>query len=67
MIEWITKNYQWIFSGIGVLIISTIIMFLFKSKKKGHEIIQKQKSGKNSINIQSTKNIKIKDSFRNEG
>ncbi len=67
MITWITKNYQWIFSGIGVLIISTLISLIFKSKKRKHRMIQKQQSGKNSINIQSTKEIKIKNSFKNEG
>lgn len=67
MIDWITKNYQWIFSGIGVLIVSFLITFLFKSKSKGKQSIQKQQSGKNSVNIQSTKDIKIKDSFKNEG
>jgi len=46
--EWIMNNKEWIFSGIGVAIISLIIgLFLKKKSTK-----MKQKSGDSSINIQ---------------
>ena len=51
--KWIANNKEWVFSGIGVLIISLIIGIIIK---KNHTIIMKQKSGNNSINIQSSGN-----------
>ena len=53
LVDWILNNKHWIFSGIGVLIISLIIGIIIK---KNHTIIMKQKSGNNSINIQSSGN-----------
>jgi len=53
--EWIINNKEWIFSGIGVFIISLLLTKLFK---KSH--IQKQKSGKNSTNYQASGDINIK-------
>jgi predicted tellurium resistance membrane protein TerC len=64
MIDWITKNYQWIFSGIGVLFISMIANLIFKKRKQSQKITQNQNSGNNSVNIQTTKKIIIKDSFK---
>jgi predicted tellurium resistance membrane protein TerC len=64
MIDWITKNYQWIFSGIGVLLISMIANLIFKKRKQSQKITQNQNSGNNSVNIQTTKKIIIKDSFK---
>lgn len=46
--EWIINNKEWIFSGIGVTFISLIIGLLWKNKST----TMKQKSGKNSTNIQ---------------
>jgi hypothetical protein len=46
--EWIINNKEWIFSGAGVAIISLIIGLLLKNKSTK----MKQKSGKDSINIQ---------------
>lgn len=48
--EWIIENKEWIFSGVGVVVISTIVGFLFNKNQKA--IKMKQKSGKNSTNIQ---------------
>lgn len=46
ILETIATNKEWVFSGIGVFAIG----FLFTKKRPS--IIQKQKSGNNSINIQ---------------
>lgn len=48
--EW----YEWAFSGIGVFIVG---LFFVKKQKLQKQV---QKSGKNSINIQSGKNTNIK-------
>ncbi|MCG3697735.1 hypothetical protein [Aliarcobacter butzleri] len=53
IIDWISKHYEWIFSGIGVFLIS--LFFL----KKGNR--QNQKSGNNSTNIQVGGDLNIKD------
>lgn len=45
-------NIEWIFSGIGVFVISGIISLLIKKKNKGYSINMKQKSGSHSTNIQ---------------
>lgn len=49
--EWILANKEWIFSGIGVLIVGLLIN-LFKGKKDLKATKMKQKSGSNSSNIQ---------------
>lgn len=49
--EWIINNKEWIFSGIG----AAVLGLLFSSKS----ISQKQRGGKNSINIQAGENITI--------
>lgn len=55
--EWIVNNKEWLFSGIGVVLISTILGFVFL--KKGG-ISQTQKVGKNSTSYQSARDIIIK-------
>jgi len=55
--EWISNNYTWVFSGIGIFILSGIITFF---KRKGNNTIkQKQRSGKNSTNIQAGGNVEF--------
>ena len=57
MISWLVVNKQWVFSGIGVFVISCIFM-LFRSKK--HEKLrQTQISGGDSTNIQAGQNVNI--------
>jgi len=56
--EWIINNKEWLFSGIGVFTVSTIIGFMFNKKNSTK---QTQKSGKNSTNYQSGRDIIIKD------
>ena len=50
--DWFFTNIEWIFSGIGVFILS---IFFIKNKNK-----QIQKSGDNSTNIQVGGNADIK-------
>lgn len=53
-------EYKWLieilFSGLG----TTILGYIFFKQWKYRQSIQKQKSGKNSINIQAGRDIKIK-------
>jgi len=43
MIDFITKNYQWIFSGIGVMVISVIITLLTKKRSIKNKIARDSK------------------------
>ena len=58
--EWIAKNTEWIFSGIGVFLLSTLYALLRRSRKKQAEMIQK--GGKESTNYQAGGDIHIGDS-----
>jgi hypothetical protein len=56
--NWIINNTEWIFSGIGVAIISFIIG-LFLKNKSTKKLTMKQKSGNNSTNIQVGGNCNV--------
>jgi len=60
--DWINYNYQWLFSGIGVFILTIMATFvkwlIKKQNKEKKNIEQKQESGNNSINIQAGRDIK---------
>jgi hypothetical protein len=49
--NWLLSNKEWIFSGIGVFVLGIVITFFQRNKKK-RSILQKQKSGSHSTNIQ---------------
>jgi hypothetical protein len=53
--EWIIKNKDWIFSGIGISMPIAIIGWIFSSRRNS----QKQRSGNGSTNIQVGGNFKI--------
>lgn len=53
----IVDNYQWVFSGIGVVFIAGV--FAFIKKKNSSKISQKQTSGDNSTNIQVGGNVQF--------
>lgn len=53
MLEWILNNKDWLFSGIGVSIIS--VLFIMFKKKGGQNI----NSGNNSTNIQGGDDMNI--------
>lgn len=61
IIEFIDKNKEWIFSGIGVLVVGGIGKFLFSQKEKSD--VQKAKSGRNSTIIQTKGDVK----YTNQG
>lgn len=55
MLDWLADNKEWLFSGI-LLVPITIIGWIIKNNK----IVQTQKSGSNSSNIQIGGNITIR-------
>lgn len=57
-IDWLIKNKEWVFSGIGVSLIALIFRFLVKRR----ELSQSQKGGSNSVNIQAGRDIHLKKS-----
>ncbi len=56
MLRWLLENKQWVFSGIGVAIITWIATLVVRRKSSG---TQSQHSGANSTNIQSAGDINI--------
>lgn len=54
--EWMIQNKEWIFSGIGGLLIS-LVVGLFAKRNKSSK--QTQISGSNSTNYQSGRDINI--------
>lgn len=56
ILAWIGSNKEWLFSGIGVLIVSTVITLFIRHGKSSKQI---QKSGSNSVNIQVGHNLNI--------
>ena len=67
MYNFIADNKEWIFDGIGVLAISSLISLVvyFVKKRKKDNQSQHQKSGKNSINLQSKGSISINGGIQN--
>lgn len=59
MLDWIYNNKEWLFSGIGLFVISVILKKLRSQSSGTERIKQIQKSGKNSTNIQSGQDITI--------
>jgi hypothetical protein len=57
MIDWITENISWIFSGIGVFAFTLVISLLRRRKRNSRMY---QKGGDNSNNFQSGNDINIK-------
>ena len=57
MLNYIAENKQWLFSGLGIVLLGWIIKFIFFRKKP----TQVQKSGKDSISIQAGGDVNIGD------
>lgn len=67
ILGYIAENKEWVFSGIGVFALSlliTIVVYLVKRPKKDGSS-QFQKSGRNSVNIQSKGSISINGGIHN--
>lgn len=62
MIDWLIANKEWIFSGVGVVIIVSILGLIFK-RKKNTPIEQYKISGKNSINIQKARDVNFSSNY----
>lgn len=56
LLRWCIENYSWVFSGIGVFIVSLLFGWGFTSKKKKNQVIKGKSSG-----IQAGRDIIIKD------
>lgn len=63
MMEWIMENKEWIFSGVGVVVIGAVGRFLYKKRSESGQV---QKSGKNSVNIQVGKDFNIGKGYNND-
>jgi len=50
MFNWIAENKEWVFSGLGVAIITIVVSFLVRSHNQSNS--QRQSSGDHSTNIQ---------------
>jgi len=51
--QWIVDNKEWFFSGAGIFILTVIFSLFSKSTS------MKQKSGKNSKNVQAKRDVNI--------
>lgn len=57
---WVSKNKEWLFSGAGITVILFVLGILFKIKKRKYDnMALSQKSGSNSVNLQSARDINI--------
>jgi len=56
VIEWVVNNRAWLFSGLLIVVPLAIIGIFAK-----RSIVQKQKAGHNSVNIQATGNVSVTD------
>jgi len=55
--EWIIANKEWLFSGIGAVLVTWIVQFIVKRKQATSA--QTIRSGKGSTNIQSGRDTNI--------
>ncbi|UZJ37367.1 MULTISPECIES: hypothetical protein [unclassified Prosthecochloris] len=53
---WIIQNQEWVFSGIGVAVITGIVSLIFKKKVASYK--QTIRSGAGSTNFQAGRDIK---------
>lgn len=58
-LEWINDNREWVFSGIGAVIIGTVLAFFLKGKHASSAIQQTARSGDASQNIQAGRDVNI--------
>lgn len=58
IISWMYANSNWIFSGVGVLLLSWVGALVTKKRASG--ISQMQRSGSNSTNVQVAGDVRIK-------
>ncbi|KON69631.1 hypothetical protein AKG34_13320 [Peribacillus butanolivorans] len=56
--EWLIQNREWVFSGIGIVVISAVARLFFKNKSS-EKISQTIQSGDGSTNIQGVNNVSV--------
>lgn len=61
LLSWISENYQWFFSGLGVTLLLGVVWVIKRPFVKDGTS-QKQSSGKKSINIQASGDVDITNS-----
>lgn len=54
MISFLSENYQWIFSGVGVLVLTLVIGAVFKKKRKENANSTNNINVVNNVNVGST-------------
>ncbi len=52
IVAWCRDNYRWLFGGIGGTLLFFLLERLFKRRKRGQGIVQTQRSGSRSTNVQ---------------
>ncbi len=60
MIDWISANLEWVFSGVGVFVLAGLTRWL-TSRSGDRQPLQKQQGGRNSVNVQAAGDVKIGD------
>jgi len=58
MVTWLIENREWVFSGIGVLVITGLIG-IFKKNSNGKQVRQSIRSGNDSTNIQNSRDVRV--------
>lgn len=57
--DWLVLNRQWVFDGFGVAILAGGFSWLISRGRRTQDPTQIQRSGENSLNIQSGRDINI--------
>ncbi|MDV6345586.1 hypothetical protein [Nitrosomonas sp. Is37] len=57
LLSWIIAEKQWLFSGVGLVVLTGIIRVIYKGRQAASS--QNIRSGNNSMNIQAGRDIKI--------
>lgn len=55
--DWVIKNKEWLFSGIGVVVITWVVQLIFK--KTNASSTQTIRSGDDSTNVQGGRDVNI--------
>ena len=58
VLKWIYDNKEWVFSGVGVAIVTVLVSSLLLNKRRNSPG-QNQESGKASVNLQAARDINI--------
>lgn len=59
MIDWIISNREWVFSGVGVAVVTAVLSLIRKKQDKNKDATKTATAGANSMIIQSEGNVTI--------